>query len=148
MGAIVSDAEVTAFMSSPIVKATFDDDNDGVVDASSLAIIVDTSEGLFFANIRALYELPLSVPIDPFAKHVVLQIIHCQCIKRHPELFRATAASICEEVAELLKQLRKGELRLNHPLLAPANAATGPAVDSIASRDLELLEPYYGDGTD
>lgn len=141
MGAIVSDQEVQEFLSSQIVRATFDHDNDGTIDGSSLSLIVTTSEGLFLANIRGTYELPLLATVDAFAKHVVLQIIHCQCIKLFPELFR-TGLTVCEEVAKLLEQIRKGELKLNHPLVQAEQAASVLCADSLPSRRYDALEPY------
>jgi hypothetical protein len=144
MGTIVSDQEVSDFMSSQVVRATYDDNNDGTVDADSLKIIVDTSEGLFFATVRGIYQLPLQGAIDAFDKLVVLQIIHCQSIKRFPELFR-NDTKVCDDVAELLKGIRKGELKLAHPLLEADQAATGPSVDSLPARGYEHLEHCFDD---
>lgn len=132
MGAIVSEAEVTAFFSTGIVRATYDDDNDGGVDTASLALIIDTSEALFLAHVRGLVPVPLVAPVDPFAKYVVLQIIHCQSIKRFPEIFRQ-GLKVCEEVNELLKQIRKGELQLGGGAV-PVADTSGPAAYSMPNR--------------
>lgn len=144
MGDLVTDKEVSDFMSSQVVRATYDDNNDGTVDGDSLKLIVATSEGLFKANVRGIYELPLATNptgVDPFAKHVVLQIIHCQSIKRFPELFRTTASTVCEDVTKLLEQIRKGELKLDHPLIQATHAASMPSADSLPARGYEYLEP-------
>ena len=139
MGLIVSNDDVENFMSSPVVKATYDDNNDGTVDLASLGIIIDTSEALFFGTIRGIYALPLVGPIDPLAKHIVLQLVHCQSIKRFPEIFR-NDTKVCEDAEKLLDQLRSGELKLAHPFLQGPDATNGPSVDSELPRGYGLLE--------
>lgn len=136
---IISQAEAETFLSSSIARSTFDDNNDGSIDSSAIEQMLSISEGLFLANIRGVTPTPLVEPIDPFAKYVVLQIFHCQCIRRFPEVFRQ-GLSICDEVKDLLKQVRSGELQVAGQEQIVDQA--GPDAYSIASRylrDCELL---------
>lgn len=138
MGIIVNPDEVKLFLSTKVVERTYDDNNDGTIDGPSLLLIIDVSEGLFLATIRGLYELPLVAPVDPFAKQVVLQLVHCQSIKRHPEVFRQDSKSVCDDVEMLLKQIRSGDLQLDIPL---RDGSTGPVAGSLTPRGYERLEP-------
>lgn len=132
MGAIVTQAEVEKYLSTPVVRATYDDNNDGGIDGPSLAIIIASSEALFLAHLRGLVPLPLTAPIDPFAKDIVFQIVHCKSIKRFPEIFRQ-GNSVCEEVEKLLEKIRKGELKID-TAAPPAAEATGLGCESFTSR--------------
>ncbi len=142
MGAIVSQAEVEAYLSTPIVRATYDDNNDGAIDSESLRLIIEISEALFLAHVRGVVPVPLTAPIDPFAKYVVCQIVHCQSIKRSPEVFRQ-GLSVCEEVTAILKQIRSGELQIATPP-APTVYGGGPQAESFSSR--YIRESDFGGG--
>jgi hypothetical protein len=133
VGAIVTQQEVEYFLSTAIVRSTYDDDNDGGIDTASLALIIETSEGLFLAHVRGIIPVPLALPIDAFAKHVVLSIIHCQSIKRFPEVFRK-GLTVCADVAELLKQIRTGELQIGGQV--PITDNGGPTAYSLPNRYL------------
>lgn len=141
MGVIVTRANVEDFMSSPVVRDTYDDNGDGNIDSGALEQIIELAEGMFFATIRGIYELPLVAPVDPFAKHVVLQLVHCQSIRRFPERFR-NGLKVCEHVKELLTDIRKGNLKLDHPLKSDGR---GPVADSLPGRCYEALEMGHDD---
>lgn len=134
-GLVTSD-QVEAYLSSPVVMDTFDDDNDGTIDSVSMAQVLSDSQAMFLASIRGLYELPLVAPIDPFVVTVILHIVHCQAVKRFPERFKK-GVKICEEAKELLQDIRKGDLQLAHPVRGDGFA---PQCASFDPRGYEAIE--------
>ena len=137
MSALVTLAQVEAFLSSPVVVDTLDDDNDGTIDIVAKDQVIADASALFMANARGIYETPFTAPIDPFVVTVILSLVHCQLVKRFPERFRA-GLKVCEDAKELLKGIRDGELVLDHP----RRSETGvPSCDSYEARGYEALEP-------
>lgn len=136
MGVLVTQQMVEDHMSSPVVKDTYDDDNNGVIDPAAMASAIDTSEAIFFGTVRGVYALPLTAPYDPLAIAVVLQLIHCQTIKRFPERFR-NGLKVCEDVKGLLTDIRKGNLQLAHALIS---GSRDPEAFSETSRGYGALE--------
>ena len=136
-GAYVTLQMVEDFLSSARAVATFDDGNDGEMDPAATGRVIADMEATFDASIRALYEMPLVAPIDPIVPATVLQLIHCQAIKRFPEVYRG-AEHVCDDAKTILDQIRKGELTLDHPLRA---GSFEPSADSLEPRGYETLEP-------
>lgn len=136
MGAYVDQPKVEAYLSSPVVVDTYDDNNDGAIDAAAIGRVITDAEAIFNATVRGIYELPLVGTLDPFVETVVLQLVHCQAIRRFPERFR-NGLKVCEHVKELLTDIRKGNVQLGHPLLANAR---GPEVLSAEPRNYDALE--------
>lgn len=116
---IVTLEMVEAFMSSPVVVDTMDDDNDGTIDTPVIEQLISFGEAKLLATLRGLYELPLVGPIDPYVQLLTLQIIHCLAVKRFPERFRA-GLKVCEDVDAELAKVRSGEVQLNHALRSDA----------------------------
>jgi hypothetical protein len=135
-GLVTSD-QVGAYLSSQVVIDTLDDDNNGVFDPASMAQVLADSQARFLATVRGIYELPLVAPIDPFVVTVILQIVHCQLVKRFPERFKK-GVSICEEAKETLADIRKGELELAHPVRGDGFV---PVCGSYESRGYDALDP-------
>lgn len=135
MGVLVSEDDVTDYLSSPVVLDTMDDDNDGEIDPSVLARVVGDSEAMVFAAVRGIYELPLTPPIDPLLVTVSLQLVHCQLVRRFPERFRRNL-TICKDAKELLGEIRSGDMQLAHALTDNSRA---PGVDSLPARGYERI---------
>lgn len=136
MADLVSREQVEAYLSLPVVVDTLDDDNNGQVDNASFNRVLTDSQAIFLASIRGTYELPLTAPIDPFVETVILQIFHCQLIKRFPERFKR-GVKICDEVTELLKGIRGGDYVLAHPVRSDGFT---PQCSSKEERGYDLLE--------
>jgi phage gp36-like protein len=133
---LVSGEQVEAYLSSPVVMDTLDDDNDGTIDTVAMAQVLADSQAYFLATVRGMYELPLTAPIDPFVVTVILHIVHCQLVKRFPERFKK-GVKICEEAKELLQDIRKGDLQLAHPVRGDGFT---PQCASYEPRGYEKLE--------
>lgn len=142
-GKYVDDTIVKDYMSSAIVRATYDDNNDGVIDPGVIAQEIRLAEARFDGVARAIYAYPLTSPIDPLVIDIVLRLIHCRAIKRAPEVARQQGVTVCEDVEALLKDLRDGKLVLDHALPA-GGAGLEPAAMSECPRGYDRLEPRPG----
>lgn len=136
MPALVTLAQVEAYLSSPVVVDTLDDDNDETIDTVAKDQVIADASAMFLATARSIYETPLVAPIDPFVVTVVLHLVHCQLTKRFPERFR-TGLTVCEDAKELLKGIRNGDYQLDHARRAETGS---PMCDSWEARGYEAIE--------
>lgn len=139
--AIVTGAMVEDYLSTPVVVDTLDDNNDGTIDINSMARVLADAEALFLASVRGTYAMPFVAPYDALAVTVILMLVHCQLVKRFPERFKR-GVKICEEAKELLDQIRKGELQLDHPLKSTND---GPECFSLPQRMPETYTDHESD---
>lgn len=135
-GLYVTQAMVEAYLSAAVVRDTLDDDNSGAPDDIPVGQAIHDGEALIGGTMRGIYVMPLTAPIDPLVQTLTLKAIHCQLIRRHPERFRANT-SVCDEVAQLRKDIRSGDIQLAHPLIT---GARDPMVDSFCNRDIHWDE--------
>lgn len=133
---LVTQEQVEAYLSTPVVLDTLDDNNDGQIDIVAKDQVIADSSAIFMATVRGTYETPLIAPIDPFVITVVLQLVHCQLVKRFPERFKQDL-TVCKEAKELLAGIRTNEYQLDHPRRSDAGS---PQCDSYEARGYERLE--------
>ena len=134
--AYLVEADLVAAMTRARVLACYDDSNDGIIDASALAAVLQRASDMVDGTVARSYTgtFPLS-PVPTLAKEAALLYAQAMSIERCPEYgarfgeantlkMREHAAKLCEDIAVRIKVM------VDAPPPTPTVALTGGIVTS------------------
>ena len=117
MSAYFTQADLEARVGANIVVTCFDDDNDGVADASALARIIDDASSFCDGYYAALGLIPFQGTPPATVKRLALDVAVAFVAQRHPEVLHRDWEALLDAARRELEDVRKGKTQLG--LTAP-----------------------------
>lgn len=135
-----SQADLEHALGSQIVKAIFDDDMDGVVDAGAMTSCLAYGDAEVDSFLSTQYEGPFPLAAPPAAvKYAAVDFCCAYAARRRPDLVRAMGEvsweSFRKAALEKMKNFVTAKQRLPEASGAPANVTTVVKVGGVVKPD-------------
>ena len=142
MGVLITQQDLADAITAPVIVAIFDDDSDGVPNATAIAAVIAQAEAEVFSYLVGHYPTnppPSSLITDPLLKRCALDFAIVFSYERHPEYTRTQGETsrvesrfkrACDRMKRIQSAMQQpAQTNTTTPVANATVGASGPAAD-------------------
>ena|SRR3990172_5508159 len=144
MGAIISKTLLEKRMSVAVVRAIYDDNNDGDADADPVAQLIDDAESKVMSYYQPTYGATLPATVPKELIRMTLDVAQAMAGQRHPEIVRQDWEKRMVVAERDLTRMRKRETTLGIDTSPEPSALDGATLVSQVEDEDEPVKVFVG----